>query len=172
MVLVRWHNERYIYEAISLLGRNFYDRIMLRSGSANWPSRSCNLTLLDNFLWSFRSQWCMLINPPSLLPPGWKPAFEIKSIMMGKDKAKFFRQHDFRKTKAMTAVMCQQILFSEETPHNFRTNKFKIDIFIGKNSPPFIRYDFNLPLEWPLFYFFLYGILWNGAALGTLWFCV
>ncbi|GFV03591.1 transposable element Tcb2 transposase [Trichonephila clavipes] len=38
---------------IDLLKDTFGDRLISRSGPVNWPPRSCDLTLLDYFLWSY-----------------------------------------------------------------------------------------------------------------------
>ncbi|GFX66066.1 DUF4817 domain-containing protein [Trichonephila clavipes] len=38
---------------IDLLKETFGDRLILRFESVNWPPRSCDLTPLDYFLWSY-----------------------------------------------------------------------------------------------------------------------
>ncbi|GFS71660.1 putative transposable element [Trichonephila clavipes] len=38
---------------IDLLKGTFGDRLISRFGPVNWPPRSCDLTLLDYFLWSY-----------------------------------------------------------------------------------------------------------------------
>ncbi|GFY26913.1 DUF4817 domain-containing protein [Trichonephila clavipes] len=38
---------------IDLLKDTFGDRLISRFGPVNWPPRSCDLTMLDNFLWSY-----------------------------------------------------------------------------------------------------------------------
>ncbi|GFX11159.1 DUF4817 domain-containing protein [Trichonephila clavipes] len=39
--------------AIDLLKDTFRDRLISRFGPVNWPPRSCDLTPLDYFLWSY-----------------------------------------------------------------------------------------------------------------------
>ena len=39
--------------SINLLGGEFGEYFISRSGPVNWPSRSCDLTSLDYFLWGF-----------------------------------------------------------------------------------------------------------------------
>ncbi|GFU61672.1 uncharacterized protein TNCV_4522101 [Trichonephila clavipes] len=38
---------------IDLLKDTFGDRLILRFGPVNWPTRSCDLTPLDCFLWGY-----------------------------------------------------------------------------------------------------------------------
>ena len=40
-------------ETIDLLKKNFHEQIISRNGPVNWPPRSCDLTLLDYFLWGY-----------------------------------------------------------------------------------------------------------------------
>ncbi|CAH2092800.1 unnamed protein product [Euphydryas editha] len=40
-------------EILNLFGKKFKGFIILRGGDINWPSRSCDLTLLDYFLWGY-----------------------------------------------------------------------------------------------------------------------
>lgn len=40
-------------ETIELLHEKFPGRVISRNGDVNWPSRSCDLTPLDFFLWGY-----------------------------------------------------------------------------------------------------------------------
>ena len=40
-------------ETIALLRSKFDDRTISRNSEVNWPPRSCDLTLLDYFLWGY-----------------------------------------------------------------------------------------------------------------------
>ena len=40
-------------KTISLLRKKFPGRVISRNGDYNWPPRSCDLTPLDFFLWSY-----------------------------------------------------------------------------------------------------------------------
>ena len=40
-------------ETIGLLREKFPGQVICRNGAYNWPPRSCNLTPLDFFLWSY-----------------------------------------------------------------------------------------------------------------------
>ena len=56
-----------IWETINLLCETFGDRIICRNGPVNWPPRSCDLTILDYFLWGFVKSMVNSNKPETLL---------------------------------------------------------------------------------------------------------
>ena len=53
-------------ETINLLKEKFGDRIISRRGTVNWPPRSCDLSLLDFFLWGFLKSKVYANNPQTI----------------------------------------------------------------------------------------------------------
>ncbi|GFW53757.1 DUF4817 domain-containing protein [Trichonephila clavipes] len=51
---------------IDLLKDTFGDRLISRFGPVNWPPRSCDLTPLDYFLWSYVKSLVYADNPQTL----------------------------------------------------------------------------------------------------------
>ena len=53
-------------ETIDLLKENFREQIISRNGPMNWPPRSCDLTLLDYFLWWYVKSLVYVDRPQSI----------------------------------------------------------------------------------------------------------
>ncbi|GFV66502.1 transposable element Tc3 transposase [Trichonephila clavipes] len=53
---------------IDLLKDTFGDRLISRFGPVNWPSRSCDLTPLDYFLWGYVKSLVYADKPQTLYP--------------------------------------------------------------------------------------------------------
>ena len=53
-------------ETIDLLRENFHEQIITRNGPVNWPSRSCDLTPLDYFLWGYMKSLNYVDKPQSI----------------------------------------------------------------------------------------------------------
>ncbi|GFX78343.1 uncharacterized protein TNCV_345401 [Trichonephila clavipes] len=51
---------------IDLLKDTFGDRLISCFGPVNWPPRSCDLTLLDHFLWGYVKSWVYADKPQTL----------------------------------------------------------------------------------------------------------
>ncbi|GFV58333.1 DUF4817 domain-containing protein [Trichonephila clavipes] len=51
---------------IDLLKDTFGDRLISRFGPVNWPPRSCDLTLLDYFLWGYLKSLVYADKPQTL----------------------------------------------------------------------------------------------------------
>ncbi|GFV87858.1 putative DD41D transposase [Trichonephila clavipes] len=51
---------------IDLLKGTFGDRLISRFGPVNWPSRSCDLTPLEYFLWGYVKSLVYVDNPQTL----------------------------------------------------------------------------------------------------------
>ncbi|GFW84248.1 uncharacterized protein TNCV_4879111 [Trichonephila clavipes] len=60
---------------IDLLKDTFGERLISSLGPVNWPPRSCDLTLLDYFLWGYVNHWCMRISHKRLTI--WKTTFAV-----------------------------------------------------------------------------------------------
>ncbi|GFU61156.1 putative DD41D transposase [Trichonephila clavipes] len=54
------------HATIDLLKDTFVDRLMLRFEPVNWPTRSCDLTPLDYFLWGYVKSFVYADKPQTL----------------------------------------------------------------------------------------------------------
>ncbi|GFW06825.1 uncharacterized protein TNCV_3289251 [Trichonephila clavipes] len=61
---------------IDLLKDMFGDRLISRFGPVNWPPRSCDLTLLDYFLWGYVKSLVYADKPQTLMTI-WKTTFAV-----------------------------------------------------------------------------------------------
>ena len=56
----------FFYSNIDLLKENFHEQIISRNRPENWPPRSCDLTLLDYFLWGYVKSLVYVDKPQSI----------------------------------------------------------------------------------------------------------
>ncbi|GFX58578.1 uncharacterized protein TNCV_417571 [Trichonephila clavipes] len=94
---------------IDLLKDTFGDRLILRFGPVNWPPRSCDLTPLDYFLWSYVKALVYANKPQT--PDHLKTTFAVLLPIYGhkcwKKSSKIGRP-DWTTSEPAVAVLCQK----------------------------------------------------------------
>ncbi|GFV82007.1 putative DD41D transposase [Trichonephila clavipes] len=94
---------------IDLLKDTFGDRLISRFGPVNWPPRSCDLTLLDYFLWGYVKSLVYADNPQTLdyLEDNIRRVIANIRPQMLKKSSKIGRP-DCTTSEPAVAVICQK----------------------------------------------------------------
>ncbi|GFX81647.1 transposable element Tcb1 transposase [Trichonephila clavipes] len=94
---------------IDLLKDTFGDRLISRFGPVNWPSRSCDLTSLDYFLWGYVKSLVYAIKPQTLdhLEDNIRRVIaDIRPQML--EKSSKIARPDWTASEPAVAVLCQK----------------------------------------------------------------
>ncbi|GFU70875.1 uncharacterized protein TNCV_1005551 [Trichonephila clavipes] len=94
---------------ISLLKDTFGDRLISRFGPVNWPTRSCDLTPLDFFLWSYVKSLVYADKPQTLdhLEDNIRRVIADIRHKCWKKSSKIVRP-DWTTSEPAVAVVCQK----------------------------------------------------------------
>ncbi|GFU57024.1 putative DD41D transposase [Trichonephila clavipes] len=95
--------------SIDLLKDTFGDRLISRFGPVNWPPRSCDLTPLDHFLWSYVKSLVYADKPQTL--DHLKTTFAVLLPIYGHKcwkKSSKIRRPDWTTSEPAVAVLCQK----------------------------------------------------------------
>ncbi|GFV65855.1 putative DD41D transposase [Trichonephila clavipes] len=94
---------------INLLKDTFGDRLISRFGPVNWPSRSCDLTPLDYFLWGYVKSLVYADKPQTLdhLEENIRVLLSIYGHKCWKKSSKIGRP-DWTTSEPAVAVICQK----------------------------------------------------------------
>ncbi|GFV13453.1 uncharacterized protein TNCV_129511 [Trichonephila clavipes] len=114
---------------IDLLKDTFGDRLISRFGPVNWPPRSCDLTQLDYFLWSYVKSLVYADKPHKRLTI-WKTTFAVLLPIYGhkcwKKSSKIGRL-DWTRSEPAVAVLCQKS-YLNVMPQDYLSKKKKIHV--------------------------------------------
>ncbi|GFV70557.1 transposable element Tc3 transposase [Trichonephila clavipes] len=93
---------------IDLLKDTFGDRLFSRLGPVNWPPRSCDLTLLDYFLWGYVKSLVYVDKPQTLdhLEDNIRRVIaDIRPLML--EKSSKIGRPGWTTSEPAVAVLCQ-----------------------------------------------------------------